>query len=54
MDPEKKRTFNPWAIEKSFTQVLGSKLATIRSNNVSEFVIEIRAKKKHGKIGMKT
>ena len=36
---ENKRKLNPWAIESSFTQVIGSKLATIRSNNESEFVI---------------
>ena len=41
MDPEKKRTFDPWATEKSFTQEFGNKLATIRSNNEFEFVIEI-------------
>ena len=45
MDPNKKRTFNPWAIEKKFTQEIGSKPATIRSNNESDFVIEISNKK---------
>ena len=40
MDPEKKRTFNPWAIEKSLTQEIGSKPATIRSTNETEFIIE--------------
>ena len=39
MDPEKK--FNPLAIKNSFTQELGSKPATTRPNNESEFVIEI-------------
>ena len=46
MDPEKKRKFNPWAIEKSFTLEVGSKSATIRSNNESEFVIKSQRKKK--------
>ena len=41
MDPGKKRLFNPWAIEKSLTQEIGSKPATIRSYNESEFIIEI-------------
>ena len=41
MDPENRRNFNPLAIEKSFTQKIGSKPATLRSNNESEFVIEI-------------
>ena len=36
MDPEKKRTFHPWAIEKSFTQEIGSKPAITMSNNESE------------------
>ena len=45
MDPEKKRTFNPWAIEKSLTQEIESKPATIRSNNESEFIIEISNEK---------
>ena len=47
MDPEKKRTFNPWAIEKSFTKKIGSKPATIRSNSESEFVIEISNEKEN-------
>ena len=47
MDPEKKRKFNPWAIEKSFTQEIGSKPATIRSNNESEFCIWISNKKEN-------
>ena len=41
MDPEKKRIFNPWAIERTFSQEIGSKPATIRSNNESELVFEI-------------
>ena len=44
MDPEKKRKFNPWAIEKSFTQEIGSKPDTIRPNE-SEFVIKISYEK---------
>ena len=44
-DPEKKPAFSPWAIEKSLTQEIGSKPATIRSNNESEFVIEISNEK---------
>ena len=46
MDPENKRTFNPWAIEKSLTQEIGSKPATKRSNSESEFFIEISSEKK--------
>ena len=45
MDPEKKRTFNPWALEKSFTQQIASEPATIRANNESEFVFEISNEK---------
>ena len=45
MDPEKKIKLNTRAIEKSFTQEFGSKPATIRSNNESEFVIEISNEK---------
>ena len=45
MDPEKKRTLNLWAIEKSFTQEIGSQPATIRSNNEFEIVIEISNEK---------
>ena len=41
MDPEKKRTFHQWAIEKSLTQEIGSKPATIKSTNESELFIEI-------------
>ena len=41
MELEQKITFNPWAVENSFTQEIGSKPASIRSNNESEFVIEI-------------
>ena len=40
------RKFHPWAIEKSFTQQIRSKPATIRSNNESEFVIEMSNEKK--------
>ena len=45
MDPEKKIKFDPWAIEKSFTQEICCKPATIRSNNESEIVIEISNEK---------
>ena len=38
LDTEKK--VNPCAIENSFTQEIGSELASLRSNNESEFVIE--------------
>ena len=41
MNPEKKRTYNSRAIERSFTQEIGNKPATIRSKNESEIVIEI-------------
>ena len=41
-DPEK---FNPWTIEKSFTQEIGSQPTTIRSNNKSEFVVEFSNEK---------
>ena len=41
IDPENKRKFNPWAIEKSFSQEIGNDPASIRSNNKSELVIEI-------------
>ena len=47
MDLGKKRKFNPWAIEKSFTQEIRSKPAIIRSNNESEFVIEISNEKQN-------
>ena len=47
IDPEKKRTFHPRAIEKSFSQEIGGKPATIRSNNESEFVIKISNEKKN-------
>ena len=40
MDPVNKRKFNPWAIEKRFNQEIGSKPATMRSNNESEYGIE--------------
>ena len=45
IDPDNKRKFSPRAIEKSFIRKIGSKPATIRSNNESEFVIEISNKK---------
>ena len=45
MDPEKKRKFNQCLIEKSFTQEIGSKRAAIRSNNESDFFIEISNEK---------
>ena len=41
MDPEKKGTFNLWVIENRFTQEIGNKPATMRSNNKSEFFIKI-------------
>ena len=40
MGPETKSKFNPWTIDKSFTQEIGTKRATIRSTNDSEFFIE--------------
>ena len=46
MDSEMKRKFNPWAIEKSFSQEKGSKPATKRSHNEFEYVIEISNEKK--------
>ena len=46
MDPEKQIIFNPWAIEKSFTQKIGVKPATIESVNESEIVIEITNEKR--------
>ena len=45
MDLENKRTFNPWTIENSLTPEIGSKPATIKSNNESEFIIEISNEK---------
>ena len=36
---------NPWAIEKNFTQEVGSNPTTIRSRNESEIVIEISSEK---------
>ena len=45
MDPENKRTFNKWAIEKNFTQKIGSKPATIRTNNASQLLIDISNEK---------
>ena len=45
MDSENERKFNPWAIEKSFAQETGSKLAIIKSNKESEFVIDISNEK---------
>ena len=41
----KEKKFNPLAIEKRFTQEIGSKPATIISNNESEFIIEISNEK---------
>ena len=40
MDPENEMKFNPWAIEKSLTLEIGSKPATIRSNNESDFLLK--------------
>ena len=45
MDPENKIIFNLWAKEKSFTQEIRSKLATIKSKNDLEFVIGISNEK---------
>ena len=39
MKQEKKKTLNSWAVEKSLTQEIGSKLATIKTTNESEFII---------------
>ena len=39
MEPENERKFHPWAIETTFTQEIGSNIATIKSNNKFEFVI---------------
>ena len=47
MDPEKKRIFNTWAIEKSHNQEIGNKPATIRSNKKSEFIIEFSNEKEN-------
>ena len=41
VDSETKVKFNPWALEKNFTQEIESKPATLKSNNKFEFVIEI-------------
>ena len=41
MDLEKKRKLNSYAIIKCSTQKIGSRLATIRSINESEFFFEI-------------
>ena len=41
MDPEKKKKFHPWEIEKSFTHEIGTEPATKRSNNESDFFIDI-------------
>ena len=46
-DPEKKRKFNAWAIEKSFTQEIGSNPATTGWNNESKFFNEISNEKKN-------
>ena len=54
MDQEKKRTFNPWAIERSLTQENGSKPATIRSTNKSELMIEISNENKSKILPTKT
>ena len=45
MGPGNRRKFNPWAIEKSHIQENGSKHATKRLNNESEFVFEISIEK---------
>ena len=47
MELGNKLTFNPWAIEKSLTQEIGSKPATIRSTNESDFIIEISNEKEN-------
>jgi len=41
MNPEKKKKFSPWMIQKCFKQELGNKPRTIRSKSESEFVIEV-------------
>merc|ERR1719259_523039 len=41
MNPEQKKKFSPWMIEKCFTQVLWTKPRSIRSKSDSEFIIEI-------------
>ena len=45
-DLEKKIKFDPWEIEKCFTQEIKSQPVIIRSNKKSEFVIEISNEKK--------
>ena len=46
VEPENKRKFNLWVIEKSFTLKIGSKLAAIRSNNESNLSLKSQTKKK--------
>ena len=41
-----RKKFNPWVIEKSFTQKIGSEPATIRSNNESKIALKSQTKKK--------
>ena len=41
MDPKNKIKLNPWVVEKSLIKEIESTPDTIRSNNESDFVIEI-------------
>ena len=41
MDSEQKRKFNPWMIQKCFTQELGAKPRTIRSKSETEFILKV-------------
>ena len=45
MTLEGKIFFNPWSIEKSITQKLGTTLKTIRSQSETKFVIEVDSEK---------
>merc|ERR1719259_1557505 len=41
MNPEKKKKFSPWLIERCFTQLLWGKPRSIRSKSESEFIIKV-------------
>ena len=41
MDPAKKRSFTPWALEKCITHELASKPSSIRSKGDTEFIIQV-------------
>jgi len=41
MNPEQKKEFSPWMIQKFFTQELGNKPRTIKSKSKSEFFTEV-------------